>query len=437
MTQFDLAFSAPPEHQAQLPEHADLVVIGGGVIGVMTAWFARKSGLSVVLLEKGRIACEQSSRNWGWVRQQGRHLAELPLSIEALRLWPELQNEVNAELGFRREGVMFIATTKKAEAEHDDWLQSAKPFGVDTKIIPQSQLGNYFPHVDRRWRSAMLTPSDGRAEPWIAVSTVARALADRGGIVRENCAVRCLDIQAGALTAVVTEVGVIRTSRAVLAAGPWSSLFLQNYGVSIPQLSVRATVAATAPMPDMDYTGGAEDSAIAWRKRLDGGYTLAQGEFHEFYIGRDAFRHFGRFAPILARDIMRTRLLPTAPRGYPDAWGTPRKWNADEQSPFERQRVLNPQPNRGRMRAIQRSFQDRFPSLGAVTLQQAWAGMIDVTPDDIPILDEVPGLPGLILATGMCGHGFGIGPAMGKALANMASGQPTGHDMTPFRFDRF
>jgi glycine/D-amino acid oxidase-like deaminating enzyme len=170
---------------------------------------------------------------------------------------------------------------------------------------------------------------------------------------------------------------------------------------------------------------------------LDGGYTLAQGEFHEFYIGRDAFRHFGRFAPILARDIMRTRLLPTAPRGYPDAWGTPRKWNADEQSPFERQRVLNPQPNRGRMRAIQRSFQDRFPSLGAVTLQQAWAGMIDVTPDDIPILDEVPGLPGLILATGMCGHGFGIGPAMGKALANMASGQPTGHDMTPFRFDRF
>jgi glycine/D-amino acid oxidase-like deaminating enzyme len=100
-------------------------------------------------------------------------------------------------------------------------------------------------------------------------------------------------------------------------------------------------------------------------------------------------------------------------------------------------RVLNPPPHKRRLQGIRRDFQDRFPSLGPVEFQQIWAGMIDVLPDDIPILDEVPDLPGLILATGMCGHGFGIGPAMGRALANMVMDKPTGHDLSAFRFGRF
>ena len=123
-----------------------------------------------------------------------------------------------------------------------------------------------------------------------------------------------------------------------------------------------------------------------------------------------------------------------APNGFPDAWGIPRNWSLDGASPFEAMRVLDPKPHAGRIKRLLSDFQALFPQLGPVGLQASWAGMIDVMPDVVPIVDRAPDLPGLWIGTGMSGHGFGIGPGFGRILADLMSGGQAGHDMARFRF---
>src|SRR5919112_1247966 len=92
----------PVESDRQLPEHADVVIIGGGIIGVSTALFLAERGVSTLLCEKGVIAGEQSGRNWGWCRTMGRDPRELPLALESLKLWRGLNQRIGDETGFRQ-----------------------------------------------------------------------------------------------------------------------------------------------------------------------------------------------------------------------------------------------------------------------------------------------------------------------------------------------
>lgn len=141
--------------------------------------------------------------------------------------------------------------------------------------------------------------------------------------------------------------------------------------------------------------------------------------------------------PSLRTNPFGVRYLPAAPRGYPDAWSTPRRWDADRESPFERMRVLNPAPEAAALRSIGRGFRSLFAQFKEVRLKASWAGMIDAMPDVVPIVDRAESIPGLFVATGMSGHGFGIGPGMGRILADLIVGNAPGHDLNRFRLSRF
>jgi glycine/D-amino acid oxidase-like deaminating enzyme len=258
----------------------------------------------------------------------------------------------------------------------------------------------------------------------------------RGVRVVEHCAIRGLDRAAGRITGVYTEQGSIACDQVVLAGGAWSSLFARNEGVILPQLAVLASVAATAPMPEI-YPGAAADNHFAFRRRADGGYSLAPGASHDFFLGPDALRHARIFLPVLKKDWRSTHLRPVAPAGYPDGWTTPRRWSADRPSPFEAIRILNPAPSRRALSAVQESFARAFPALGRPQLRSTWAGMIDTMPDVVPVIDRVAAIPGMTIATGLSGHGFGIGPGMGRVVADLVAGNPTGHDLHRFRLARF
>ncbi len=428
--------ASPVEHAAPLPAQADVVVIGAGIIGVMTAWELAKTGLRTVLLEKGRVAGEQSSRNWGWIRQQGRDLVELPIMVEANRMWQQLAAEVGEDLGLRQTGVMYLASRAKGLKSFEDFMPHARANGLDTVLLTPAQIAAMMPAAATTWAGAMWTASDMRAEPWVAVPALARA-AVRGGVnIVENCAVRALDIAAGRIAGVVTERGRIAAPAVVVAGGAWSSLLLNRHGISIPQLSVRATVAATEPMAEV-FAGGAVDEYLGFRRRDDGGYTLAPDSFHEFFIGPDAFRNLRPFLAQVWAEKFSTRFRPAGPRGYPDAWSTPRRWDADQTSPFEAMRVLDPGPNRAKVAELARRFSATFPSLGPTRIRAAWGGMIDSMPDLVPVVDRVEAVPGLVIATGMSGHGFGIGPAFGRIAAALVTGDSPGHDLSGFRLDRF
>ena len=432
--------AVPAAHTAPLPARADVVVIGGGVIGVMSAWQLAKRGLSVVLCEKGRIAGEQSSRNWGWVRQQGRDAAELPLMIEARTMWHNLAAECGEDLGYRETGVLYIANTPKDLARFEAFMTLARQHALDTRMLTREEVLAMLPGASPNWPGGLLgglwTASDGRAEPWLAVPAMARAAARAGVTIVEDCAVRSLDVTGGRVSGVVTEKGRIACDHAVLAGGAWSALFLGNQGLRIPQLSVLSTVAQTPPMPEI-FPGGATDKTFAFRRREDGGYSIAHYEFHEFFVGPDAFRNFRAFLPELRGSLFDRSYRPAAPKGYPDAWRTPRRWSPDAASPFEAMRILDPKPSMDALRIVQDRFAAAFPALGRPEIATAWGGMIDTMPDVLPIIDHAPSLPGLVVATGMSGHGFGIGPAVGRVVADLVTGSAPGHDLTAFRMARF
>ncbi|SMX38072.1 NAD(P)/FAD-dependent oxidoreductase [Octadecabacter ascidiaceicola] len=436
MVEFPISDATPIEHGGALPESVDVVIIGGGIVGVSAAIYLNRLGQRVVLLEKGRIAGEQSSRNWGWIRQQGRDPDELPIMVEARRLWQELSAQTGDTIGLVQGGITYMAKDQVEYEKFASWMPHAKANGVDSRMLSRAELANLLPEARSDWAGGIYTASDMRAEPWVAVPTLARLAVSEGVTIIEGCAARGVETSAGQITAVVSEQGTVRTPQVVIAGGAWSSLFLRNAGVNIPQLSVRASVVAVDGAP-MTYQGGGADSQIAFRTRADGGFTLAAGEFHEFFLGPDAFRAFGKYLTQIKSDPFGTRYYPAAPKGYPDAWRTPRRWALDEQSPFERMRVLNPKPNAAKCKALVSGFSAQFPKLGPIKVKAAWAGMIDSMPDLVPVVDRVEDISGLTIATGMSGHGFGIGPAIGYMLADTMTGKTAAYDLNRFRLSRF
>jgi glycine/D-amino acid oxidase-like deaminating enzyme len=433
---FPFRLGEAPEHAGALPARADLVVIGGGVVGVATALFAARKGLSVVLLEKGRVAAEQSSRNWGWIRVQGRDRAEIPIVQEAQGHWRALDAETGGAMGLRQVGVTYLARTEADLARYRDWLALARPFDVTSRLLDRAETAALLGEPRAPWIGALHTPTDLVAEPWVAVPELARLAAAEGVTILEHHAARTLDLAKGRVAGLVTEAGRIETPSVVLAGGAWSSLFLRRHGVSIPQLSVRSTALATGPLPQSPATAGADD-ALAFRPRADGGFTLAPAAASTLHLGPDAFRHLAPYLRTALAAIRDVRLAGPAPEGYPDAWTTPRWWTSREVTPFERMRILDPPPNRAATGELKRRFGQIFPQAAPVPEARAWAGMIDLLPDLVPVIDHVPQIPGLTVATGMSGHGFGIGPGVGRVVADLVTGGDPGHDLSRFRIDRF
>jgi glycine/D-amino acid oxidase-like deaminating enzyme len=422
------------ESDARLPTRADVVVIGGGIVGTSTAFFLARKGIATVLCEKGRIGAEQSSRNWGWCRTMGRDVREIPLAIESLRLWREMNALVGAETGFRETGIVYLCETPTHLAAYDSWREAAAQFQVPTRLLGPDEVAEVVPGTAMRWAGAVHTPGDGRAEPGMAAPAIARAARTHGATVLTGCAVRGLDLVGGRVAGVVTERGRIACHAAVLAGGAWSRLFCGNHGIDLPQLKVLGSVARTAPL-----TGAPEVAAGAsnfgFRRRLDGGYTIAQRNATIAEIVPDSFRLFGDFAPAWLRQRRELRLR--LGRRFIAEWQLQRRWPLDATTPFEQVRVLDPEPSASVLEEGRRHLARAFPAFREAVVVETWGGLIDVTPDAVPVISPVEGLPGFFLATGFSGHGFGIGPGAGRLMAELVAGETPVVDPHPFRLARF
>jgi glycine/D-amino acid oxidase-like deaminating enzyme len=422
---------SPP---VKCPASADVVIIGGGIVGVSTAWFLARQGVSVALCEKGHIAGEQSGRNWGWVRQQGRDIRELPMMIESMNIWRSLESEIGEEVGFTQGGCLFAARKQKELDEFAEWLKIAAEHGLDTRIVTGRELEQQVGPAASQWAGAMFTASDGRAEPHKAAPAIARAAAARGASILTGCAVRGLETEGGRVSAVVTEHGRIRTSVALCAAGAWSSLFCRSLGIAVPQLKVQGNVLRTAPAK-ATLNGNVFDSKVGIRRRQDGGFTVAHGAILMHPITPSTFRYAFKFLPALRQELKVLRL--SIGREFLDELRTPSRWSLDAVSPFEKTRVLNPQPSPSVISKIMANLAATFPELANVEIAETWAGMVETSPDVVPMICPIDRLPGFYLATGFSGHGFGLGPGAGKAIAGMLTGTDSGIDLSQLKLERF
>jgi len=421
----------PPE---SIPGEAEVVVIGGGIVGVSTAWFLAKQGVRVVLCEKGHIAGEQSGRNWGWVRIQGRDTREIPMMQEALRIWDGFKEETGEDVGFVRRGCYFAARNDKEMQSFEEWVRIAGEYGIDSRLIDRNELGGFVRNSPTKWAGAVATESDGRAEPHKAAPAFARAAARAGATILTSCAVRGLETSGGNVSAVVTEHGVIKTSVVLCAAGAWSSLFCRSLGVAVPQLKVRGTVARTAPCDDV-LEGNLFDSRLGIRRREDGGYTVAHGAILQHPITPSTFRWSLKFIPALLQELKVLRL--SFGKEFFEELNMPRRWSLDQVTPFEKTRVLDPAPSQAVLRRIRRNIDTIFPQMVDTPIVESWAGMVETSPDVVPMIGAIDDIPGFHIATGFSGHGFGLGPGAGKAVAGMLTGVDTGIDITPLRLSRF
>ncbi len=245
---------------------------------------------------------------------------------------------------------------------------------------------------------------------------------------------RGIETSGGKISGVVTERGSIACSSVVLAGGAWSSLFARNAGIDLPQLKVMNTVIRTKPIE-----GGPEHTLygkdFAFRKRQDGGYTIASRYDNIVEIVPDSFRYMLKFLPALKSEWRSLRFRVSG--RFLEEGRMAQRWRMDEETPFERCRVLDPKPSdKWTNHALAQLRQD-YPVFAKAEIEQRWAGYIDVSPDAVPVISPVEEVPGFFIATGFSGHGFGIGPGAGRLMADLVTGHTPCVDPTPFRLSRF
>ena len=417
-----------------LPKSADVVVIGGGIIGASTALELAERGVDVVLLEKGQIACEQSSRNWGWCRQMGRDVREIPLIVESMRLWRNMNVRVGAETGFKQCGILYLCKDERQLARNETWLEEyARPYQLDSRMIGADEVAELVPGAAIAPAGALYTPSDGRGEPQKAAPAIANAVRSHGGKVFTQCAVRGLETKAGRASTVVTEKGTIEAGSGGVAGGAWSRHFCDRLGIVLPQLTTISSVLRTEPLDaGLERTVGGDK--YTFRKRLDGGYTIAHGGVSVSDITPASFRFFRQFMPALKTEWDSIKLR--FGQRFFDEWSLSKPWKLDEVSPFEKVRTLDPEPVDWIVKESEASIKQHYPVFQNMKVVERWAGCIDVTPDVVPVISEVEQLPGFFLSTGFSGHGFGIGPGAGKLTADLVTGKAPVVDPEPFRYSR-
>ncbi len=405
----------------EIPDSSDVIIVGGGIAGITAAWFLHKAGIQVTVCEKGTVAGEQSGRNWGWIRQQGRDQAELPIVMESLRLWQDIADELDEDIGFRREGSLYLCENEADMANHDRFMAFAPAYGLETRQLNRRQLEDLIPQCPERWQSALHTPDDGRAEPSLAVQAMARKLSQEGVEILENCAVEKILIHNGQVSGVRSEHGEIRSSTVLCAGGAWTTFLLKAAGIRLPQLTVKASVARTAPAPLL-FNGNASGSKISFRRRLDGGYSVASSDYLEVFPSTAHLGFLPDFLPLIKTSWSKLRFrIP--------------ELTIDDD--FTRQRMLDPIPSNKTVARIKAKLVDRVPAFAGVELAEAWSGMIDALPDVVPVLDQAAAVRGLWISTGFSGHGFGIGPGAGKLMAELIQGKPVTYNLDRFRLGRF
>jgi glycine/D-amino acid oxidase-like deaminating enzyme len=418
-----------------LPSRTGIMVIGGGIAGCATALELAERGLDVTLCEKGEIACEQSSRNWGWCRQMGRDAREIPLVIESLKLWRRMNERLGAESGFRQCGIVYLFETDPEIEARIAWYEAnARPFGLPIYPISGEKAQELQPGASIKWKGALYSPEDGRAEPELAAPAMAVAARRAGAKIFTRCAVRGFETSAGRLSSVVTEKGRVACDAVVLASGAWSRAFLRNMGIAFPQLTVVNSVMRSKPIEthlEISASGG----RFAIRKRLDGGYTIAHRHLSVSDIVPDSFSLFFQFLPALLVDWQGLRLR--LGKRFIEAARMKRRWALDEQSPFELVRVLDPEPVASVLDEALASLRTYYPAFASLEIAERWAGCIDATPDAVPVISAIDRIPGLFVASGFSGHGFGLGPGAGRLMADLVTGAPPVVDPAPFRYSRF
>lgn len=370
---------------------ADVVIVGGGVIGCATAYYLSKKGKSVIVLEGSEnIGNGGSSRNGGGVRQSGRDPRELPLAMYGIeKLWPHLSEELGVDCEYHKEGNLRLGKTKK----HLDILQGltdrAVACGLDVRMVDAKEVKEINPFLSDEVIGASWCPTDGHANPMVTTLAYYRKARMQGVRFLTGEKVISLKKVKGRVKKVITENNVYEGDYVLVAAGYESREILATVGVDVPMHQELLECLVTEAEPHM------------FNQMLG----TAEADFYGHQTEHGSFVFGGSSGLELNNKDIGVKNSPS---------------NTSITAP-----------------CICRGIMKYFPSLEYAKIVRTWAGYVDTSQDGVPVLGEVDEVPGLIIACAFTGHGFGIAPAVGEQLAMLITDGTTAIDLSPLRYDRF
>jgi glycine/D-amino acid oxidase-like deaminating enzyme len=361
-------FEAHPETVVE----TDVAVIGGGIMGLATAYYLARRNRRVAVLERRTWGWEASGRTAGGVRQQGRDPRELPLAMAGVALWARLDEELGAPTYYRRGGNFAIARDGE-EMEHlEQVARRERSDGLAVEIVTRNRLRRMVPALSDRCIGGKYCSTDGIADPSAVVRAFVGAAARLGVQLYPGTEALDFVIEDGRIEAILTEQIEFRPRVTVNVAGPWAPLVAMRAGIILPIQPVRALLMETAPVAPLFEQ------------------FIKFGE--EFYC-----------RPTAAGTIC------IGPLGWAMPWA--------REDAADRPRVPLFVPER---------VAEHIPALGRVPIARTWSGLLDATPDLVPIIGAAPELRDYLVAAGFSGHGFCLGPIVGRLLAEIiVDGRPS------------
>ncbi len=368
----------------------DIIIIGGGITGCASAWNLARSGRKVRLLERHHIAAMASGWTLGGVRQSGRDPAELPLASAAVALWPQLSELLGYDTGYAQHGNLRLARNRDEAALLREMVKQQNALGLSLSFLEGNRaVRDLAPALSGQVQAASFCPSDGFADPVAATAGFARASEQYGARVDQGISVESVALSKGRVCGVETSSGFIATDCVIVAAGTHSPNLLAPLGLTLPLKVTKVQVVQTEVVPPcFNQVFGVANADCAGRQEPNGRFRFTSGLF--------AFD------------------------GDPDRWSEALLLPSDKDKAALRARVA-----------------EVLPAAACAAVSRVWGGLIDLTPDALPVIDAPRRVPGLIIAAGFSGHGFGIGPISGRLVAELAQGLDPFLSTRAFALDRF
>ena len=407
-----------------VPGRPDVVVVGGGIIGLASAYELARTGVRVLVVEESVPGAGQSGRNWGFVRQQGRSLPELPMMRAANQRWVALEDELDEKIEWVQGGNLALSGPDTAD-RYRDWAAIGVEHGLDTRLVDPLEVQDLVPGLRIPHATAIYTSTDGHAEPLAATRAYSDAAIRHGATVLTGWRALGLERAGERVTGVRTDRGTLSADVVVCAAGTASRRLLGTAGVRLPQSTVRGTVGLTAEVPPLSRTS-VWAPGLAFRQRPDGRLVFSTGGGGDVDLTLDSFAQAPDFLPAFASNHRRMRLRVNGAL----LRDLRRRLTGVEDR-------AEPRPTRSLARRSLARLRAALPGVPGLAAERFWAGTIDATPDGLPVIDRPAERPGLVVATGFSGHGFGLAPVAGDAVAGLITGAPPAYDLHPFRFGRF
>lgn len=369
---------------------AEVIIVGGGVVGNAAAYYLAKRGVEVIVLEgSDSIGHGGSSRNGGGVRQSGRDVRELPYAIYGIKnIWPTLSEELGVDVGYVRKGNLRLGLNEDHIKILEGLTANAQGLGLDVTMVSAEEVKDICPHLSDQVVGASWCPTDGHANPMKTTLAYFKRARELGVTFISGAKVTAIKKIRGKARQVVVEDGTIfEGEHIILAAGYESRFVADSVGINIPMYPYFGSAIVTEAQPKMfDIMLGVATAEIYGHQCAHGSFVFGSG----------------------------TGLEPT------------KKPDMDDLKLMSLDGSAN---CRGIMKYV--------PKLKDAKIVRTWGGWMDMTPDGVPVISPVEEVPGLIIACGMCGHGFGTAPAVGYMLSQMVVGEKTVCDLTPLRYDRF